>query len=415
MFKKTLVLSMAVMLMLVGLCSVASAAQNVANTSQKGSLLIWPKILTERGWDTIIMIGNDNTVGTTVKCLWMNEWQDVWNFEFPITMNQPVWFRASDGIGGPAANAINAFGEGDEGELKCFAIGFPVDNGAPEQQVYFNHLYGSAIVFHAGNGVAYEYPAWAFTARGPTLASNAFIGTPGVLPLTGLNTSGNYDACPAYLVYNFFTDSNESLSTEDDGPYFSDTRLALTPCYQDMRQERVPTCTKAKFDVWNENERKLTGAYRCLKCWFEWELDQINDPGWPYVPTPLVAKAAGTGEENFTFASLHTNSARFRVTGVSGGTVCAGVFLGVDSLTGKPYDLCPASKQVAVPFIGVKATAIRFHPLVDRILRDDPPDAGVANTGTTAGTWVVPTTTPPSPTPQILWDAADGAQQAQKK
>jgi len=401
MFKKTLVFSMAVVLVLMGLCSVASAAQNVANTSQKGSLLFFPKIATYDGWDTIIMIGNDNTVGTTIKCLWMDAYQNVWNFEFPITANQPIWFKASDGIGGPGNNDINAFGPDNIGELKCFAIGFPVDNGAPEQQVYFNHLYGSALVFHASNGVIYEYPAWAFTARG-TAASNAFIGTPGNLPLTGAGL-GTYDACPAYLIYNFFTDSNESLTDDPAGPFFSDTRLALSPCYQDMRQDRVPTCTKAKFDVWNENERKLTGAYRCLKCWFEWELDSINDRGYPY---PSI-KAAGFGQENFTYASLHTQSARFRVTGVSGATVCAGVYVGVNPLDGKLVDLCPAARQVAVPFVGVKATAVRFHPLVA-----GPPDAGVANTGTTAGTWVVPAG---SPSPAVLWDAADGPQQAQVK
>jgi hypothetical protein len=427
MFKKTLVLCVAVALVLMGLCNVASAAQNVANTSQKGSLLIWPAIVTVNGWDTIIMIGNDNTAGTTIKCLWMDWWQNVWNFEFPITANQPVWFKASDGNGGPSSNGINSFGYDNIGELKCFAISFPAADGAAEQQVAWNHLYGSAIAFRAESGLAFEYPAWSFTARG-NVATGAAVGTPGQMLLTG-GGAGTYDACPAYLIYNFFADNYVEPGIS---PFSSS--IALSPCKQDLTQDRSPTCTKAKFDIWNENERKLTGTYHCVKCWFEGDLDTFGstsmlateatsgslyygDYGHPFANGKGTAppKLAGFGGTNFDYkTALHTASGRFRVTGISGGTVCAGVYTTIDPLTGNLVDLCPASKQVAVPFVGLRITNVFFGERagIDSALGQDGRGALLANTGSTAGAWVVPAG---NPTPTILWDAADGPQQAPGK
>ncbi len=113
MFKKTLIFSLAVALMLVGLCSVAPAAQNVANVSQKGSLLIFPKIDTSMigtaGYyrDTLVMIGNDYFTEQWIKCYWVNREQEIQDFMFRITPNQPIWFRASDGAGTGYYDNIN--------------------------------------------------------------------------------------------------------------------------------------------------------------------------------------------------------------------------------------------------------------------------------------------------------------------
>jgi hypothetical protein len=291
--------------------------------------------------------------------------------------------------------------------LKCFAISFPAADGALEQQVAWNHLYGSAIVFNPSNGIAFEYPAWAFTARG-NVATGAAVGTAGTMLLTG-GGAGTYDACPAYLIYNFFADDG-NVTKVSPGTFFGDSFIALSPCYQDLRQDRLPTCTKAKFDIWNENERKLTGTYHCVKCWFEGELDDFGDYGdygWPFANYKSPAKApklAGFGGENFDYdGSLHTAMGRFRVTGISGATVCAGVYTTIDPISGSLVDLCPASKQVAVPFIGLKTTLMRFGETAGV-------SAVVANTGSTAGAWVPPAA---GPTPTILWDASEGPQQVQ--
>jgi hypothetical protein len=366
MFKKTLVLSLAVALMLVGLCTVASAAQNVTNVSQKGSLLIFPKIdttpipVSPYYRDTIVMIGNDYFTEVWIKCYWVNWDQEIQDFMFRLTPNQPVWFRASDGAGtgsqdDPSVSfpvTVPPFFPGDHvaGELKCWAVDAMGGN-----QIAFNHLYGNAMIIDLEHTAAYEYNAWAFTARGVT--QGAPVGSGGTLVLSGNN--GAYDACPQYMLFNFFSEgSSINLDDNNGNATFVRTDLTLVPCIQDLRQDRTPTCTKAKFDIWNENETKYTGAYQCLKCWFEGYLGDIGK-----------ANKYGFGGEKFTFKALHTTAGRFRVQGVSS-TVCNGF-----------NSKCTA--QVASPLLGLTSTEVNFT--------QPPPnplwfDALVSSTGNTAGT-----------------------------
>ena len=166
--------------------------------------------------------------------------------------------------------------------------------------------------------------------------SGSAVGDPGNLQLTG--AKGGYDACPQYLVTNFIPDGGES------GILLQSARadLTLVPCKQDLRQDRTPTCTKAKFDIWNANETKYTGAYRCIKCWYEGLLDEID------TQTP----GAGYGGEKFTYPSLKTLVARFRVQGVAS-SVCKGKFLKPDPLNrGKFLDVCPDGAAPS-PLLGV--------------------------------------------------------------
>ena len=65
--------------------SSAFAAQNVASTSQKGSLLIWPKISIDTNVDTIVEISNDSTVSVHVECKYVNEAKGRANFDFDLT------------------------------------------------------------------------------------------------------------------------------------------------------------------------------------------------------------------------------------------------------------------------------------------------------------------------------------------
>jgi hypothetical protein len=84
-------------------------------------------------------------------------------------------------------------------------------------------------------------------------------------------------------------------------PVISDTRLALTSCTIDLRQDWVAAFTKLQFDVWNEDEVKFTGAFECSDGWHETQLAGDLDAG------------AGT----FSLESLGTPAARFRVQGVT--------------------------------------------------------------------------------------------------
>jgi len=321
MLRKMAFIAMAMVLVLGTVVSMASAAQNVANTNQKGSLLIWP--LVTYSWEgmptqTIISMGNDYYTEVWVKCYWVTQRQEIQDFMFRLTPNQPIWFSAYTGEGALGVT-VPPF-DGPRGELKCWAV-----NAVGDSQISFNHLYGSATILQDGN-TGFEYNAWSFTARAP---QNAPVGPGGVIELTGRD--GAYDACPQYLVENFVAFRETPVEMEPV--------VALVPCKQDLRQDRSPTCTKAKFDIWNENETKYTGAWRCLKCWVEFALNEID------VAAVTDPAGYGTGADKFTLRGLHTQMARFRVTGQAS-TQCTGKIAG-------------CSAQTASPFIGVLWHEIR--------------------------------------------------------
>jgi len=351
MLKKVLFFALAITLVTVGF---ASAASNVANTSQKGSLLIFPKIYTssptEAGGpvvDTYITIGNDYFTDVWVKCYWVDYLQNIEDFMFRLTPNQPIIFSAYFGSDLQGFITVPPFY--GKGELKCWAV-----NAAGDQQISFNHLYGNAILAQENAGVVYN--AWSFTAKA---ALNANVGTAGNMLLTG--AAGGYDACPTYLVTNFVP-----AGARDPWEEGVDPDLTLVPCKQDLRQDRTPTCTKAKFDIWNENETKFTGAYQCLKCWWEGFLGEIG------------SDQSGFGGDKFTVRTLKTFAARFRVQSANN-SVCAGYTKPVACGTG-----------VLTPFLGLMLYATQEEGTLLPFAGYTPFTAGLDGTGF------------------ILWDTAGG-------
>jgi len=335
----------------------ALAAQDVANTSQKGSIIVWPKVVVERSdpkdpfskvnTDTVITLANDWTSLVDVKCYWMDEYQGIQDFMFRLTKNQVVWFRASDGSGmeGREAVVVTPF-EGVYGELKCWAV-----DVAGDTQISHNHMFGTATTYDYLAGTAWEYSAWGFAARvgadGKPLRGKP-IGDPGQLRLTGENDGKSYDACPQYLLGIFMANGSDWVDDYQNVVDLSTTDLTLVPCRQDLRQDRTPTITKAQFDIWNEDEVKSTGAYLCFKCWIETPLrldpQRIDTKGFPCTSKandgtlqPLgcnenygkVKAADGAtggyiGHKNFDKFeswSLQTDYGFFRTTGVAS-TVC---------------------------------------------------------------------------------------------
>jgi hypothetical protein len=83
-------------------------------------------------------------------------------------------------------------------------------------------------------------------------------------------------------------------------PVSVDTDLTLLPISVDLRQETDgPVTTKAHFDVWNEEEIKFSGAYRCITCWDQWLLSRHGIPN------------------HFTRANLQTNKGKARIDGIA--------------------------------------------------------------------------------------------------
>jgi len=382
MFKKTLVLSLAIAVMLLGLFVGSSAAQNnVASVSKRGSFFVLPKIDTTNGKDTIVMIGNDAAAGVRIKCYWMDDWQYTWDFEVDLTAYQPLWFSAKTGVG---SKSISQFGEG-HGELKCWAINVPATENSPEQLRKFNYLYANAIIIDPNLGRAFEYNAWSF------YLDSLPADLSGALNLAG----GEYDFCPGYLIYNFFAEN--AVLDAKLGPAFGESTLSLSPCTQDLRQDREPICAKAKFDVWNENENKLTGAYQCIKCWFEGVLSEIGTLTWDQCDLNGKCKVTGVGGSKFTKATLKTNLGRFRVSPDTF-TACRNVFAWYEQDYETVYDVCQPEFRHKTPFLGVLLTdvAIGVPPA--------PVNAWAGSTGTTAGIFDQ-VTQDGGFKPRVLWDA----------
>jgi len=340
-----------------GLSAPGLAAQNVGNASQKGSLLVFPRIDTTSTRDTIIRIGNDYPRDTRIRCSWVDAEQTVDEFELLITSAQPIWFRASDGVGAGTYDGARAgkypvkaapFPADSVGELKCWAV-----NAAGTSQIAWNHLYGSALIIDYIAGTAYEYNSINFTVRSSGYSLGDDVAPAGDLVLSGM--AREYDACPKYLLYNFLSQDEArsiGLDGEASGVTIGRSNLTLVPCHQDLRQDRSPTCTKAKLDVWNENEVKFTGGYQCLKCWFEGYLQDLGTPEGPQ---------GGKGGRHFTWDGLHTILGRLRVQGVAS-TGCRGVFK-----TGRGDPCWTDSSdtyyqgQVATPLLGLMLTEVHFE------------------------------------------------------
>ncbi|MBW1982653.1 MAG: hypothetical protein JRJ12_15690, partial [Deltaproteobacteria bacterium] len=77
-------------------------------------------------------------------------------------------------------------------------------------------------------------------------------------------------------------------------------------------QDRKPTYTKLRFNIWNNDEVKYTGAYACMKCWYESFLSDLNAGAY---------QGVANGSEKFFYKNLHTETGRMRVQGIPS-TVC---------------------------------------------------------------------------------------------
>jgi hypothetical protein len=232
------------------------------------------------------------------------------DFVFFITRGQPIWFDAATGAGTLGANPFpTGFGAGT---LICWAVN---ENEAP---VVWNHLSGTATVVDYDLGTAYEYSAWSFYSRagGVQTIDLTTIRNGGCTnedPLKCVQAQGvrlngtQYDFCPATLIGQF---SPEGAVLGDEGGKalmeFGQTRAVFVGCNIDLRQNYYRFDTKLTFDVWNENELKLTGAHDCADGWHETNLTNVKAQG-----------------DNFSLADLKTDAARYRVTPTKDDFICA--------------------------------------------------------------------------------------------
>jgi len=316
----------------VGIASVGMADNKLADTSQLGTLLIFPKVLVDSGYyspydggykstETIIQITNTANFPVRVRCYWVTpdaQCSKPWNysesggqcgppacenyyFDFGLTARQPIWFRASDGAGLAAGRFPKQDGYG---ELKCFAIN---ENNVI---VKWNYLKGEATIVKSYPHTIAKYNAWSFMARGAandgrgiglrlvaedgTVDRKIHLSGRGVIETVNgeeVRVPNVLDACPKYLHVNFFAEDAVLLDKSGDGSLLDEegidrgskhirlfyNDLALVPCKQDFTNGGPPTVTKLEFDITNQNEVTFGNIWDCMVCMYEEDFGHISE------------------------------------------------------------------------------------------------------------------------------------------
>jgi len=304
-------------------------AVNQASVSTKGSLLIFPAV--ELKWDshgflsqdTIISITNDVQQPVSVQFYLVNGDPPLapmpagengpaerahpgWNWadcQLNLTANQPTYWSAATGL--PAGcqrftvldSALPPGRPDPDGPpgsrvLRGFVVGWAVNGQGHE--IHWNHLSGEALTVNYGNATAWEYSAYAFEAVSSQDGGETDE-LPGLLRLDG----NEYDAPFDRLLFNFNAVGSQFQSGARAFVTL-DTDLTLMPVAMDLRQDNIgPLTTKAKFDIWNMNETRLSGTERCVTCWDQTLLSKYADPN------------------NFIIDNLQTDVGKARIDGIT--------------------------------------------------------------------------------------------------
>lgn len=337
--------------MVIGLLAVGAAALVVApavaqdriSSTEKGSVLIFPKV--EVMWDcttgavlqdTFVDMTNDYPDTVLVQMYFINgdestvdepgcNWVDV---QIELTGNEPTYWSAATGL----PKGVSPWSVLDPGPppgrphpdfpnvcvLRGYVVAWAVN--AVGEEIVWNHLKGDAMILDYAFGTAWEYNAYAAAAilgrTGTPPQHGDLVATPGELRFDGVE----YDFGFQLLLLDFYAPG--FLFTQNNLFGFTDTDLTLLPMRADLRQDNDgPVITKAKFDIWNQNEVKFSGTERCITCWDQAWLTRYDAPN------------------HFLQWNLQTAKGKARIDGMAS-TVCEG--------------------STAEPLLGVSMTALAF-------------------------------------------------------
>lgn len=259
---------------IVGAAFAASAtAQNRASFSEKGSVLIYPKVevrFDQAGnllQDTFIQLINDHPSWSVhVLMHFVSEFCDPLHVDFDITHNQPMYWSAATGQGtrnvAPITSVLQPYPD-PEGSGDMIVRGYLVIVATDwsNAQIRWNHLAGHATVVNYAGGFSYQYDAYAYAGlRGST---GSRIGDPGIVKLDGVEFSSGFNR----LLLEFIPSG--SMAFSGAGRLVThETDLTLMINDVDARQERDQFYTKAHFLLWNENEVSFATEY-CINCFDE--------------------------------------------------------------------------------------------------------------------------------------------------
>ncbi|MBX3375338.1 MAG: hypothetical protein KF817_16040 [Phycisphaeraceae bacterium] len=387
-----------------GLCPPPTPAPPARNSySEKGSLLVYSKVevrFDQQGnvlADTFISLTNDYPSDVRVLMYFINGDEPLpetptdrahpgWNFvdnEISLTRDQPAVWSSATGLGTVNVSPWPVLDPGmppgrfdpDQGNwmIRGMIYAWAVD--ADGHEIHWNHLSGVATTVFYDLGAAREAGAAAFQSVQP-LPLGAKTGTPGVLNLDNIE----YAQAPSQLLYNFQAWGSTAWSTAEvlAVPF---PALALHPVSVDLRDapdNPGPITTRATFDIWNENEVKFSGTYRCVTCFDCTLLSNYDVPN------------------HFFVGNLQSDHGKARIDGLSGApcvdavsAAMLGVSLRLIAFEGVPYEAGsqfgppPVDTRwdaTASPLVGIgfEAAIIRFD-----VINAPPPEAPGAAPGRT--------------------------------
>ncbi len=331
------------------------AATKLGGATQKGSLLIFPRVEATTDTydygnndrknyrptttDTYISITNDSSKPVQVQCYWATTEQydpnfpigkggnavnpqardairknHYMDFSFRLTAHQPASFWAGDlsllangthlfttgfdklvtTINAPQFNFFQDGSQANAGELKCWAVS---NDGTKE--IHHNHLAGKATVVsfaehrdhQKGNTHRPEGQAHEYNAWS---FQAHYQGSPDIKHTSRpLGTPGSLD-----LDGKEYDQCPSALMGQFVPTYHSfgeihnRTQITVSNCHEDLRQDAYTHITKLTYTVWNANEMKYTGAHECMGMWYESNL--------------------GKAFPHFTYKTLKTDTAYFR-------------------------------------------------------------------------------------------------------
>jgi hypothetical protein len=277
-------------------------AQERVTATEKGSLLIYPKVeirFDAAGnlvQDTFITINNDQNAAVDVQMYFVSEaCTDVDNV-ITLTKNEPAYWSVATGqpkgvspflvLGDPIPDPEGS----GQFILRGYVLAWAV--GTDYNEITFNHLYGGATIVNYQLGASWEYNAYAFQRLSAAAGD-------GVLNLDG----SEYDYGFQILLLDFFASGSTAFSG-GGRLVVSDTDLTLLIVDNDVRQDTDgPLTTKARFLIWNENEVGFSGTEYCITKWDERLLSTVGVPN------------------HFLVSTLGTDKGRARIEGMAS-TVC---------------------------------------------------------------------------------------------
>ena len=262
---------------------VAASASAAVTTEKGSSILVFPKVRADSGFDTVIEITNTGNSMVHAHCYYVNDLQD-WNeidFNIWLTKQQPTHWLASSGrrfdpscgfgedCSGFAPGLVPPLPD-FEGELKCVEV---TESGEP---ITGNHLKGVATIVAISDGSEFDSSA---RTQGDLATYNGIgiQGNPNAVPSNPLLLDGAvYDACPEQIVLNHFASNADDLVADGASVF---TELTLIPCSQDFETQTGGEST-IQFVVYNEFEQRFS-ASTTVDCFLNVEVSGIDTSTTP--------------------------------------------------------------------------------------------------------------------------------------